>query len=181
MTDLTSGFFLALLLGWLGGLSLLFSSRNREEARIQVRLFLCAFAIRFAVSVVVYHFGFVRVLGDEDSSGWAGGVGLQRKWVQQGVDVFDLPAVLLGAFEGHHRGYLYLLGTLFYFTDLPYRLAAAALNGFFGALTVALVYRVARALFSPWVAVRVGWWCCFFPSLIIWSAQTVKEPVIILL
>ncbi|HXG66905.1 MAG TPA: hypothetical protein VNO70_17515, partial [Blastocatellia bacterium] len=60
-------------------------------------------------------------------------------------------------------------------------LPAAALNCFFGALTVVYAYRIAQVLFSEWVAVRVGWWACIFPSLIVWSAQTVKEPVIILL
>jgi 4-amino-4-deoxy-L-arabinose transferase-like glycosyltransferase len=46
---------------------------------------------------------------------------------------------------------------------------------------VVLVYRIAISLFSRWTAVRAGWAACFFPSLIIWSAQTLKEPVIIFL
>src|SRR5262249_40880350 len=71
---------------------------------------------------------------------------------------------------------------VFYFvTGSPYRLPAAALNGFLGALTVVFVYRLARSLFSERVAAWVGWWTCLFPSMIIWSAQTVKEPVVILL
>jgi hypothetical protein len=101
--------------------------------------------------------------------------------VRDGIGPIDLLSVLTGAFEGNHRGYGYLLGALFYYTDAPARLPAAALNCFFGALTVIFAYRVARLLFSEWVAVRVGWWTCLFPSMIIWSAQTVKEPVVILL
>ena len=48
-------------------------------------------------------------------------------------------------------------------------------------MDVVFAYRTARTLFSEGVAVRVGWWTCLFPSMIIWSAQTLKEPVVILL
>jgi hypothetical protein len=57
----------------------------------------------------------------------------------------------------------------------------AAMNCFLGALTVILAYRTAILLFSRWTAVRAAWIICFFPSLVIWSAQTLKEPVIIFL
>ncbi len=57
----------------------------------------------------------------------------------------------------------------------------AAMNCFFGALSVVLVYRIAISLFSRWTAVRAGWVACFFPSMIIWSAQTLKEPIVIFL
>src|SRR5260370_34688690 len=70
---------------------------------------------------------------------------------------------------------------MFYLTGEPSRLAAAALNGFFGALTVVVIWHVGRRLFSPWVAAQAAWWVCFFPSMIIWSAQTVKEPSVIFL
>lgn len=179
--DLFFGLVLSLLLAVVGSLMLLVTRRNKSSLRFQVRLFLIAFAARVAMSVVIYQFGLVRLLGDEDSSGWFAGVSLRYEWTRRGIALLDLPSVLTGAFEGHHRGYGYLLGALFYITDAPSRLPAAALNCLFGALTVVLAYRIARALFSEWVAVRVGWFACLFPSLIIWSSQTVKEPAVILL
>ncbi|HEU4389177.1 MAG TPA: hypothetical protein VFV34_15350, partial [Blastocatellia bacterium] len=100
---------------------------------------------------------------------------------QKHVGLFELPGVLTGAFEGNHRGYYFLTGLLFFFTGSPARLPAAALNCLFGALTVVFTYRMARSIFSEYVAERVGWFACFFPSLIIWSAQTLKEPVVIFL
>ena len=60
-------------------------------------------------------------------------------------------------------------------------MVAAVLNNFIGAMTVILVYRVTRSIFSEWTAERAAWWCCFMPSLVIWSAQTVKEPTVIFL
>lgn len=166
----------------IGGTALLYATRSHSRAlRFQERLFLLAFLARFALSIVIYQFGLVAILGDEDASGWYGGVGLMQAWQKQGAGLLDLPVLLLGAFEGHHRGYSYLTGLLFYLTASPARLPAAVLNCFFGALTVIFAYRIAALLFSDWVARRVGWMTCFFPSLIIWSAQTLKEPVVILL
>jgi len=78
-------------------------------------------------------------------------------------------------------GYQYAVATLFFLTGSPSRILAAVLNNFCGAMTVVLAARTGAALFSPWVASRVGWWACLLPSLVVWSAQTVKEPVIILL
>jgi hypothetical protein len=66
-------------------------------------------------------------------------------------------------------------------TDLPGRLPAAAFNCLAGALATVFAYRLARTLFSEEVARRAAWLACFFPSLVVWSAQTLKEPVVILL
>lgn len=175
-------FALVLLLCLTGlGSALLALTRHRETLTTQLRLFWVALAARFSLSVIIYEFGLVQVLGDEDSSGWYNGVVLMKKWAQQHLSLIDLPMALAGAFQDEHRGYAYLLGGLFYLTDSPARLPAAALNCFFGALTVVFAYRIADSLFSRWVAVRVGWMACLFPSLLVWSAQTVKEPVVILL
>lgn len=180
-TELLAGLALFGVFSWLGCLALFATRQHRTELRLQLRLFLWAFALRFACSMALYQLGLVAIFKDEDASGWEGGVGLQQQWLQEGIGFWQLPFVWAGAFDQEHRGYHYLLGALFYLTDAPYRLAAAALNGLFGALTVVFAYRVARSLFSPAVANRVGWWVCLFPSMIIWSAQTVKEPVIIFL
>lgn len=179
--DLLAGLTVFFLLSVFGSLVLLATHNHRQTLRFQIELFVGAFFVRFAMSIMIYHSDLVNVLGDEDSSGWVIGEALQQAWVRQGIDLLGLPAVLGNAFDGPHRGYYYLLGVFFYLTNTSTRLAAAALNGFFGALTAVFAYRVAHTLFSPWVAVRVGWCTCFFPSMIIWSAQTVKEPVVILL
>jgi 4-amino-4-deoxy-L-arabinose transferase-like glycosyltransferase len=177
--NLDFGLVLFLLLGGLGWVILTLTRNHSQTMRLQLKLFLWAFGLRFGMSLAIYQFGLVSVLGDDDAIGWNFGVSYYNAW--QRVSFLDLPSVLMGAFEGNHRGYYYLLGTLFYFTDSPGRFPAAVLNCFFGALTVVFAYRIARSLFSEWVAVRVGWWTCLFPSLIIWSAQTVKEPAVILL
>jgi hypothetical protein len=92
-----------------------------------------------------------------------------------------LPSALFEMFHQRNQGLSYAYATLFFLTGTPERLSAAALNCFCGALTVVLTYRTARLLFSSSVAARAGWWTCWLPSMVIWSAQTVKEPIVILL
>jgi 4-amino-4-deoxy-L-arabinose transferase-like glycosyltransferase len=178
---LVPGIVLFIGLAMLGGMSLFFTWNHRDTFRRQLTLFLFAFGARFAFSICVYQFGLVTILRDEDSSGWVLGIPLQRLWMQQRLSLIKLPYTLLGAFQGEHYGYRYMLGALFYLCNSPTRMVAAVLNCFFGALTVVFAYRIAQSLFSEWVAIRVGWWTCLLPSLIVWSAQTVKEPAVIFL
>lgn len=172
-------FFLLLLAG--GYVFVAGSAEDRREGPAHAKLFVVAYLLRFALSVGIYQFGLVSVFGDEDASGWWTGVGMKANWDRQGMNIFLLPYAMAGAFEGHHKGYSYLLGAVFFLTNSPFRLVAAALNGFFGAMTVVYTYRIARSLFSPWVAHWVGLWTTWFPSMLIWSALTVKEPVVIFL
>lgn len=179
--ELIQGFQFFCLLSAMGALVLFVAEHPLGTFPFQFTLFLCAFVLRFAMSILIYQFGLVDIIKDEDASGWWTGVNLYRQWVHQGVGWADLPFLLMGAFEGNHRGYYYLLAVIFFATDAPVRPVAAVLNCFFGALTVVVTFRIARALFSSWVSVRAGWWACLFPSLIMWSAQTIKEPIIILM
>lgn len=179
--DLPFALVLLVCLAGLGWALLSLTRLHRETLLVQISVFLAALAARFALSVIIYDFDLVKVLGDEDGSGWYAGVKLMSAWTQRHLGWLDLPVALADAFRQQNRGYAYLVGGLFYLTDAPARLPAAVLNCFFGALTCVFAFRIAQSLFSPWVAVRVGWATCFFPSLMVWSAQTVKEPVVILL
>ncbi|HYL99830.1 MAG TPA: hypothetical protein VEZ90_12820 [Blastocatellia bacterium] len=179
--DLLSGLILAFLLAGTG-VGMLYATRNhRSTVAFQTKLFLCAFGLRFLAAAAIYSGGLINVIKDEDASGWVAGLEVCKQWTKKGLGIFDLPAVLTGAFTGQHRGYEFMVGALFFITGAPARLPAAVLNCFIGAITVILVYRIARSIFSEWVAVRVGWLTCVLPSMLIWSAQTLKEPVVILL
>jgi hypothetical protein len=179
--DLFLGGVFLLLFAGLGSFLLTLTRKHSQTRREQINLFLCALGVRFAASVVVYELGLVNVLGDEDSSGWVSGLALSDGWDRQRLDLLSLPEIWGEAYEKQNRGFQYLAGLFFFITGTSARMPLAAMNCFFGSLTVILIYRTAISLFSRWTAVRVGWIACFFPSLIIWSAQTLKEPVVIFL
>jgi 4-amino-4-deoxy-L-arabinose transferase-like glycosyltransferase len=179
--DLYMGAVFLLLFAGLGSFLLAVTRKHQQTRREQIRLFLCALGVRFAASIIVYETELVKVLGDEDSSGWIRGLDLSSGWDRQRLDLLSLPEIWGGAYDNQHMGFQYLAGLFFFVTRASARMPLAAMNCFFGALTVVLVYCTAIKLFSRWTAVRAGWVACFFPSLIIWSAQTLKEPVIIFL
>jgi hypothetical protein len=155
--------------------------RHQESTRFQTKLFLIGFGVRYGMALALYQMGLVNVFKDEDASGWLVGKAYHEDWANQGYGILDIPFLLSQTYAFQNRGYYYMLGGLFHITYAPSRLAAAAFNCFTGALTVVLVYKIARVLFSEAVARRAGWWTCFYPALIMWSSQTVKEPVVILL
>lgn len=172
------------LLGALAVTAIWTGRESYEQKRHVIRLFLIAFVARFGLSVLVYQFGLVKVLGDEDGMGWFYGKIVYERWMSAGVSMLEIPGRLFEAFEGaggQHLGYRVMLGAFFFVTQSPVRLAAAALNALYGGLIVVYVYRIARLLFSQWVATTSGWIICWAPSMIVWSALTVKEPIVILL
>jgi 4-amino-4-deoxy-L-arabinose transferase-like glycosyltransferase len=179
--DLFLGIVFLLLFAGLGISLIALTRKHCQTMREQVTLFLCALGVRFVASIVVYELGLVNVIGDEDASGWGYGVYLASGWDRQHMSLLSLPELWGAAYEGHQLGFHYLAGLFFFVTGASARLPLAAMNCFFGALTVVFVYRIAISLFSRWTAARAGWVACFFPSLIIWSAQTLKEPVVIFL
>ena len=181
VADLVPGIILFIVFAITGCFLLSATPHHAETLPFQTRLFLTAFVIRFAASLALYVFGLVNTLKDEDAAGWMVGAAYQQQWEQAGRSPLDAPSLFLESYAEYHKGYYYLLGVFFLITGAPGRLAAAALNCFVGALTIVFTYRMARSLFSEQVAQRAGWLACFFPSLIIWSAQTLKEPVVIFL
>ena len=156
------GSFLLLFAG-LGSFLLTLTRKHGQTRREQINLFLCALGVRFTASVVVYELGLVNVLGDDDSSGWVSGLALSEGWDRQRLDLLSLPEIWGAAYEKQNRGFQYLAGLFFFITGTSARMPLAAMNCFFGALTVILIYRTAISLFSRWTAVR-GWMGrLFFP------------------
>jgi hypothetical protein len=165
----------------LGGIAIMATLVNRFTLNFQFKVYSAAVVLRLLLSIAIYPFGLVQVLGDEDSGGWWGGVLLQDQWTLHQTPLYKVPLEMLHSFTGHHQGYQYLVGFLLSFTSAPNRLVVASLNCVIGALTVVVVYRIASQLYSPWVAKWVAWLSCFAPSLAVWSAQTLKEPIVIFL
>ena len=128
-TDVFSGTTAFLLLALVGCLLLLVTRNHRSGLRGQCILFLCAFAIRFLLSVSIYGTELhTVVVGDGDDSGWEGGLGIIAGWEYRGLGLLDLPSALIDAFKGHHQGYFYVLAVYFTFLRIPSQLSAAALS-----------------------------------------------------
>ena len=159
------------------------TAKDEATKRFELSLFVAALLTRFVASLLIYEFGLLDVIKEEDSWGWMGGVVLHGDWVRRDLSIFEVAyecnAPFLHPFGNY--GYEYLIGVVFYLTNLPARLPAAVVSNVCGAATAVVVYRAGALLFSEWVARRAAWWTCVMPSLVVWAAQTIKEPIVILL
>lgn len=153
---------------------------HRETLCFQFRLFLVAIILRFLMALIVYELGLIDVIKDEDGSGWVVGSFYKLQWEREGLGPDAVITLMRKAYNDTNKGYFYLTGYLYYFID-PERLTVAALNCLVGALTTVYSYRLTRSLYSERSARLVAFWMCVLPSLVFWSAQTIKEPVVILL
>src|SRR5262245_18772601 len=130
------GVVFLLLFAGLGSFLLTLTRKHRQTRFGQIKLFLCAIVVRFAAPIVVYELGLVKVLGDEDSSGWYYGVTLADGWDRQGLGLLSLPEMWAEVYGKRQLGFHYLAGLFFFLTGVSARMPIAALNCFFGALTV---------------------------------------------
>jgi len=153
---------------------------TQREPRVELWLFLSAFAIRIVMVIAIYQFGLVQILKDDDASLWAFGAWLAKRW-----DRMDWVAIAADASTFMHQrkdaGYFLFLGSFFYTVGGISRLAAGFINAWFGSLTVVLTYRMTVLLFERKAARYAGIAACLSPSLIVWSTQTLKEPIVIFL
>jgi hypothetical protein len=143
-----------LILGLAAGKLFALTARDEYAKQFEILLFTSAVVIRFIASLLIYEFGLMEVIKDEDAYGWMGGVVLHGDWVRRDVGIFGVLYECVTPFfhPFGNYGYEYLVGFVFYLTNLPARLPAAAVGNICGAATVVVVYRIGRYLFSEWVA-----------------------------
>lgn len=182
-SELLSGTLFFIVLATIGIVAIVLTRQDREATGFEVSSFVIAFVLRFSMALWIYEFGLVEFLGDEDASGWVRSVGLKQDWDRFQLGPIGLASVLVEPLLAGNDGYMYMLALVFYGWNISpeFRLVAAVFNCFLGAATVVVVHRVAALLFSRDVARTTTWFMIVFPSFVIWSAQTIKEPIILLL
>ncbi len=135
---------------------------------------LLAFAIRLTLATGLEAFPRARIFHDDANGYERNSIALSRYWEGTG------PPIIRSWAGMYNYGYLYVGGALCYlFGNYPLHLSAW--NSLFGALSVIIVYRLAAALFHPAVAMRSALLMAFMPSMILWSAVAIKDPLMVLL
>ncbi len=179
---LISGIAAAFVVTTIGLLIIYLTANHRDTIARQQQLFLVAMTIRFAAALVLHETSLYEVvIGSADASGWHLGRVFKERIDESPLGPLAIPQELLDSVKGINRGYGTFLGLYFYVTRLCSELSASAFSCFAGAMTAVFSYRLARVIFSENVAIKTGWLVCVFPSMLIWSIQTIKEPLVILL
>ncbi len=170
---------LTLVLG-LVGMFLLRQNSEPSDRKFQVGIFLMAFSVRLWAGFFLYGYDFGKAIGDEDAGGYVDGWTMAQSWMHNGLDGFfnSIYTVFVGQFN---IGQQMIWGLMMFVIGGPSRLAVSALNSFAGAGLVIVAYRITKIIFSEKEARIVALCITFWFSLILFSAGTSKEILVIFL
>lgn len=158
--------------------TLIVLARTREEKTFLMRLFVIAVLVRIIVATVIFTADLEEFFGGDANTydifgqslveAWHGDAyhaGKYTSYTQSGVSAWGMIYLVAAVYE--------LIG--------PNMYAIQLINAAVGAATAIVVYYTAQVLFnnsrvSKVAAVLVA----FFPSLILWSSQALKDALIIL-
>jgi 4-amino-4-deoxy-L-arabinose transferase-like glycosyltransferase len=152
--------------------------RIRDDRNFLLRLFVLAVVVRIMLATVIYLGGMEEFFGGDANTYDVFGKSLLQSWhgneyhsgryagfIASGAGAWGMLYVVAGVYE--------LVG--------ENRFAIQLLNASVGASTAVVVYHVAKILFNNIRVSRVAAvLVAFFPSLILWSSQALKDGLIIL-
>jgi 4-amino-4-deoxy-L-arabinose transferase-like glycosyltransferase len=152
--------------------------RSNEDRNFLLRLFVLAVLVRIILATVIFMGGMEGFFGGDANTYDIFGKSLLQSWhgdayhsaryagfVKSGAGAWGMLYVVAGVYQ--------VIG--------ENRFAVQLINASVGASTAVVVYHVAQTLFSNVRVSRVAAvLVAFFPSLILWSSQALKDGLIIL-
>ena len=152
--------------------------REKNHGRYLLRLFLLALLLRVVIGTVIFVFNEQDFFGGDawtyDFFGyqqtlvWAG-----DKYAAAAVDLFTGKGVSSG------WGMVYLVGAIYEIVDRN-MLAVQFFNAVLGAATAVLIFLAAFEVFNNRRVARIaGLAVGFYPSLVLWSSQGLKDGAIV--
>lgn len=149
---------------------------EREDKRFLMRLLIWALALRWLVGLAIFYTGRQSSIGPDYATYDYFGDLLSRTW-QGLVDT----RWVAGRMSVNRSGWgmYYYVGAIYYFIGRN-PLAIQLLNCAYGAATCLLVYRIAILVYANQrVAQMAATLTALSPSMVLWSAQGLKEAPII--
>ena len=157
------------------------TKRLKIDSSFLVRLFISALTVRILVGTLIYFFHFQEFFGGDANTFDFFGNALLKTWEgdtysQYFVDLFS------GGGANSGWGMLYVVAVIYKVVGRN-MLATQYLNSVLGASTAPISYLMAMEIFpNKRVARTAALLAAFFPSLILWTAQGLKDgPIIFLL
>lgn len=157
----------------LGGVVLVVVLAASPRERMTVTMMLgVGLALRTAAAAVVYHWNPAFFSSDQGGY-YERGVALARQWHSEG----SWPS-LGWLVSGPGNRFIEMWACLSYFVG-PSELALRVATGAVGAYGAVRVYVLAREMFGGRAGKYAGWIAACWPSSIVWSAQGLRDPVLI--
>lgn len=165
---------LAVLVGW-------FTFGIKDDRKFLLRLFVAALLARVFIGTLIYVLNLQEFFGGDAFTYDFFGYALLRTWngdtyYQSMVDLFT------GGGKSSGWGMLYMVGAIYKVIGRN-MLAIQYVNCVLGAATAPLAYLIALEIFpNKRVARLCALFSAFFPSMVLWSAQGLKDgPIVFLL
>lgn len=170
---------LVFILG-LGTVFFLNKNPDREDAEFQINIFLIAFSVRLLLGIIFYGWDLTAIFGDEDSSGYTAGWVVAQNWYRNGLDgiISDVYAIFVNK---QNFGQSVIWGSFMFVAGGSSRMIVSTINSFAGSILVVVVYKLAKKLFDLQTAKVAAILMTFWLSLILLSAGTSKEMLVICL
>ena len=167
----------------LAGLAGLVISRVKEDAQFLLRIFVGGLLVRMLVGTLIFSLNLQEFFGGDAFTYDFFGNSLLKYWQgQKYYWVYVEQFVGTGTGGGGGWGMIYLVAGIYRLVGQNL-LAVQLFNAVLGAATAPLIYLCARHIFDNQRVARVAsLLVAFFPSLVLWSAQGLKDgPIVFLL
>jgi len=153
---------------------------HSDDVNFQIEIFLLAFSLRIWVSLLLYGYGLSELFGDEDASGYAMGWMRAQEWYITGLDGFLNHIGEVFATK-QNVGQTIIWGIISFIAGGPARIPISFFHCFIGAALVIVVYRLAKIYLTKELATTAAYFATFWLSLLMFSAGTSKEILVIFL
>lgn len=155
--------------------------RIDNDRRYLLRLFFCAVLVRVLIGVVIYTFHWQEFFGGDAISYDYFGNSLLGVW-EGHVEYYRAVETFSGGGSASGWGMLYMVAVIYKITGQN-MLAVQFVNCVLGAATSPLAYLITIEIFPNKRVARIcALLVAFFPSLVLWSCQGLKDgPIIFLL
>jgi len=160
----------------LSGMSALIILRAEEDKEFLLRVFILALLARMIISALIFSFNLQEFFGGDAFTYDALGQGMLKVW--RGEWTYHS---LEWAGSGGSWGMNYMVGAIYWLIDRN-MLAVQLVNAVIGAATAPVIYLCARHMFANVRVARISaCFVAFYPSLILWSSQGLKDAAIVFL
>ena len=164
----------------LTGATALVVSRHETDSRFLVRVFVAAAIVRAAIGAFIYYFQLQDFFGgDAYTYDYLGGA-LTQFW--RGEVSYAYYEEALGIYVQRNWGMPYTVGAIYMVVGRN-MLAVQLFNAVVGAATAPIIFLCARQIFQNLRVAKVATLSvAFYPSLVLWSSQGLKDgPIVFLL
>jgi 4-amino-4-deoxy-L-arabinose transferase-like glycosyltransferase len=152
------------------------SKGSDVDGRFLARVYLATLLVRVGLAVLLNLFSsdsvFAATFWGDSLTYDAGGQVIARSWAGEAANTAAYQFL-----SGY--GFMYFVGAVYYVFGRN-QLLVQLLNATIGALTVLVIYAIARELFGREVARKAALFMAFFPQMLFWSAAMYKDPAVLL-